>query len=124
MRTFRNSEELRRGAIEQLEKARSRLQKVEMEADQFRVNGYAQIEREKLNLINSTYTTLEQLENYKNETIRFEQQRAINEVRQQVFQQALQGALGTLNSCLNNELHLRTISANIDMFGTMKEITN
>ncbi|KAI7979958.1 hypothetical protein LOK49_Contig214G00059 [Camellia lanceoleosa] len=113
LNTIRNSEELRRGAIEQLEKARSRLRKVEMEADQFRVNGYSEIEREKLNLINSTYKTLEQLENYKNETIRFEQQRAVNQVRQRVFQQALQGALGTLNSCLNNELHLRTISANI-----------
>nr|YP_010983818.1 ATP synthase CF0 subunit I [Hydrangea formosana]WOK77122.1 ATP synthase CF0 subunit I [Hydrangea formosana] len=123
LNTIRNSEELRGGAIEQLEKARARLQKVEMEADQFRVNGYSEIEREKLNLINSTYKTLEQLENYKNETIHFEQQRAINQVRQRVFQQALQGALGTLNSCLNNELHLRTISANIGMFGTMKEIT-
>nr|YP_010628918.1 ATP synthase CF0 B subunit [Begonia foliosa]WBN95901.1 ATP synthase CF0 B subunit [Begonia foliosa] len=126
LKTIRNSEELREGAIEQLEKARYRLRKVEMEADQFRVNGYSEIEREKLNLINSTYQTLEQLENYKNETIRFEQQRAINRVRQQVFQQALQGALGTLNSCLNNELHLRTITTNIGMFGTMKEkqITN
>nr|YP_010983730.1 ATP synthase CF0 subunit I [Hydrangea arguta]WOK76858.1 ATP synthase CF0 subunit I [Hydrangea arguta] len=124
LNTIRNSEELRVGAIEQLEKARARLQKVEMEADQFRVNGYSEIEREKLNLINSTYKTLEQLENYKNETIHFEQQRAINQVRQRVFQQALQGALGTLNSCLNNELHLRTISANIGMFGTMKEITD
>nr|YP_010539128.1 CF0 subunit I [Telfairia occidentalis]UYF13076.1 CF0 subunit I [Telfairia occidentalis] len=124
LKTIQNSEELRGGAIEQLEKARSRLRKVEMEADQFRVNGYSEIEREKLNLINSTYKSLEQLENYKNETIRFEQQRAINQVRQQVFQQALQGALGTLNSCLDNELHLRTISANIGMFGTMKEITN
>nr|YP_010983642.1 ATP synthase CF0 subunit I [Hydrangea alternifolia]YP_010984346.1 ATP synthase CF0 subunit I [Hydrangea quercifolia]YP_010984610.1 ATP synthase CF0 subunit I [Hydrangea viburnoides]WOK76946.1 ATP synthase CF0 subunit I [Hydrangea obtusifolia]WOK77034.1 ATP synthase CF0 subunit I [Hydrangea barbara]WOK78002.1 ATP synthase CF0 subunit I [Hydrangea petiolaris]WOK78970.1 ATP synthase CF0 subunit I [Hydrangea hydrangeoides]WOK76770.1 ATP synthase CF0 subunit I [Hydrangea alternifolia] len=124
LNTIRNSEELRGGAIEQLEKARARLQKVEMEADQFRVNGYSEIEREKLNLINSTYKTLEQLENYKNETIHFEQQRAINQVRQRVFQQALQGALGTLNSCLNNELHLRTISANIGMFGTMKEITD
>nr|UXD05721.1 ATP synthase CF0 subunit I [Camellia sinensis var. assamica]UXD06062.1 ATP synthase CF0 subunit I [Camellia sinensis var. assamica] len=124
LNTIRNSEELRRGAIEQLEKARSRLRKVEMEADQFRVNGYSEIEREKLNLINSTYKTLEQLENYKNETIRFEQQRAVNQVRQRVFQQALQGALGTLNSCLNNELHLRTISANIGMFGAMKEITD
>nr|YP_009766662.1 ATP synthase CF0 B subunit [Petalostylis labicheoides]QIS97197.1 ATP synthase CF0 B subunit [Petalostylis labicheoides] len=122
LRTIRNSEELREGAIEQLEKARVRLRKVEMEADRFRVNGYSEIEREKFNLINSIYTTLEQLENYKNETIHFEQQRAINEVRQRVFQQALQGALGTLNSCLNNELHLRTISANIGMFGTMKEI--
>nr|QPZ49664.1 ATP synthase subunit b [Solanum septemlobum] len=124
LNTIRNSEELRGGAIEQLEKARSRLRKVETEAEQFRVNGYSEIEREKLNLINSTYKTLEQLENYKNETIQFEQQRAINQVRQRVFQQALRGALGTLNSCLNNELHLRTISANIGMLGTIKEITD
>nr|YP_010552656.1 CF0 subunit I [Phyllagathis tuberosa]YP_010552657.1 CF0 subunit I [Phyllagathis tuberosa]UTM96037.1 CF0 subunit I [Phyllagathis tuberosa]UTM96038.1 CF0 subunit I [Phyllagathis tuberosa] len=122
--TIRNSEELRGGAIEQLEKARARLQKVEMEAEQFRVNGYSGIEQERLNLINSTYKTLEQLENYKNETVLFEQQRAINEVRQRVFQQALQGALGALNSCLNNELHLRTISTNIGLFGAMKEITD
>nr|YP_010691668.1 ATP synthase CF0 subunit I [Vallesia antillana]WBU94854.1 ATP synthase CF0 subunit I [Vallesia antillana] len=124
LNTIRNSEELRGGAIEQLEKARARLRKVEMEADQFRVNGYSEIEQKKLNLINSTSKTLEQLENYKNETIQFEQQRAINQVRQRVFQQALRGALGTLNSCLNNELHLRTISANIDMLGSMKEITD
>nr|YP_009765576.1 ATP synthase CF0 B subunit [Copaifera officinalis]QIS95853.1 ATP synthase CF0 B subunit [Copaifera officinalis] len=122
LKTIRNSEELRERAIEQLEKARARLRKVEMEADRFRVNGYSEIEREKWNLINSISMTLEQLENYKNETIHFEEQRAINQVRQRVFQQALQGALGTLNSCLNNELHLRTISANIGMFGAMKEI--
>nr|YP_010578720.1 ATP synthase CF0 subunit I [Ipomoea alba]UZP47035.1 ATP synthase CF0 subunit I [Ipomoea alba] len=124
LNTIRNSEELRGGAVEQLEKARARLRKIETEAEQFRVNGYSEIEREKLNLIQSTYKTLEQLENYKNETIRFEQQRALNQVRQRVFQQALQRALGTLNSCLNNELHLRTISTNIGMLGTMKEITD
>nr|QWY89199.1 ATP synthase CF0 subunit I [Testulea gabonensis] len=124
LNTIRNSEELRGGAVEQLEKARARLQKVEIEADQFRANGYSEIEREKFNLINSTYKALEQLENYKNETIRFEEQRAINQVRQRVFQQVLQEALGTLNTCLTNELHLRTISANIGMFGSMKEITD
>nr|YP_010565734.1 CF0 subunit I [Croton yunnanensis]UZC29381.1 CF0 subunit I [Croton yunnanensis] len=122
--TIRNSEELREGAIERLEKARARLQKVEIEADQFRMNGYSEIEREKSNLINSTSKTLEQLENYKNETIHFEQQRTINQVRQRVFQQALQGALGTMNSCLTNELHLRTINANLGMFGVIKEITD
>nr|YP_009751101.1 ATP synthase CF0 subunit I [Pyrularia edulis]QIJ98557.1 ATP synthase CF0 subunit I [Pyrularia edulis]QKV09653.1 ATP synthase CF0 subunit I [Pyrularia edulis] len=124
LNTIRNSEELRGEAVEQLEKARAQLHKVKMEADRFRVNGYSEIEREKSNLINSTYKTLDQLENYKNETIHFEQQRAINQVQQRVLQQALQGALGTLNSCLNNELHLRTISANIGMFGVMKEITD
>nr|YP_010832851.1 ATP synthase CF0 B subunit [Astragalus cognatus]WFG52820.1 ATP synthase CF0 B subunit [Astragalus cognatus]WFG52896.1 ATP synthase CF0 B subunit [Astragalus cognatus] len=124
LRTIRNSEELREGAIEQLEKARARLRKVETEADRFRVNGYSEIEREKLNLINSINTTLEQLENYKNETIQFEQQKAIQQVQQRVLQQALQGALGTLNTSLNNELHLRTISANIGMFGAMKDKKN
>nr|YP_009716120.1 ATP synthase CF0 subunit I [Atriplex centralasiatica]QGL09245.1 ATP synthase CF0 subunit I [Atriplex centralasiatica] len=124
LNTIRNSEELRGKAIEQLEKARARLKKVEIDADQFRVNGYSEIEREKMNLINSTYKTLEQFENYKNETIQFEQQKAINQVRQRVFQQALQGALGTLNSCLNNDLHLRTINANIGMFGAMNQITD
>ncbi|KAJ0935376.1 ATP synthase subunit b [Helianthus annuus] len=77
-----------------------------------------------MNLIDSTYKTLEQLENYKNETINFEQQKASNQVRQRVFQQALQGALGTFNSCLNTELHLRTISANIGILAAMKQITD
>nr|YP_009864142.1 ATP synthase CF0 B chain subunit I [Petermannia cirrosa]QKE32137.1 ATP synthase CF0 B chain subunit I [Petermannia cirrosa] len=122
--TIRNSEELRKGVIEQLEKARARLQKVEIEADEYRMNGYSEIEREKENLINATCDSLERLENYKNETLHFEQQRAINQVRQRVFQQALQRALGTLNSCLNSELHFRTISANIGTLGAMQEITD
>nr|YP_010724339.1 CF0 subunit I [Nivenia stokoei]WDW31466.1 CF0 subunit I [Nivenia stokoei] len=122
--TIRNSEELRKGAIEQLERARARLQKVEMEADEYRRNGYSEIEREKVNLMNATSYSLERLENYKNETLHFEQQRAINQVRQRVFQQALQGALGTLSSCLTNELHFRTISANIGILGAMEEITD
>nr|UVF33662.1 CF0 subunit I [Aloe vera] len=122
--TIRNSEELRRGAIEPLERARARLQKVEIEADEYRMNGYSEIEREKVNLINATSYSLEQLENYKNETLHFEQQRTINQVRQEVFQQALQGALRTLSSCLTSELHFRTISANIGILGAMEEITD
>nr|YP_009450925.1 ATP synthase CF0 subunit I [Gastridium ventricosum]ARQ27239.1 ATP synthase CF0 subunit I [Gastridium ventricosum] len=118
--TIRNSEELRRGTIEQLEKARIRLQKVEGEADEYRMNGYSEIEREKENLINATSISLEQLEKSKNETLYFEKQRAMNQVRQRVFQQAVQGALGTLNSCLNTELHFRTIRANIGILGSME----
>nr|UYA95538.1 ATP synthase CF0 subunit I [Sapindus delavayi] len=124
LNTIRNSEELQGGAIERLEKARARLRKVEREAEQFRANGYSEIEREKLNLIKSTYKTLEEFENYKNETIRFDHQRAVQQVRQQVFQQVLKGARGTLNSSLNKELHLRTINDNIDTFEVMEEITD
>nr|QVO52860.1 ATP synthase CF0 subunit I [Ischaemum rugosum] len=118
--TIRNSEELRRGTLEQLEKARIRLQKVELEADEYRMNGYSEIEREKENLINATSISLEQLEKSKNETLYFEKQRAMNQVRQRVFQQAVQGALGTLNSCLNTELHFRTIRDNIGILGAIE----
>nr|QVO52115.1 ATP synthase CF0 subunit I [Elionurus tripsacoides]QVO54105.1 ATP synthase CF0 subunit I [Elionurus muticus] len=118
--TIRNSEELRRGTLEQLEKARIRLQKVELEADEYRMNGYSEIEREKENLINATSISLEQLEKSKNETLYFEKQRAMNQVRQRVFQQAVQGALGTLSSCLNTELHFRTIRANIGILGAIE----
>nr|YP_010252379.1 ATP synthase CF0 subunit I [Aeluropus sinensis]QTX95336.1 ATP synthase CF0 subunit I [Aeluropus sinensis]WRI20161.1 ATP synthase CF0 subunit I [Aeluropus littoralis] len=118
--TIRNSEELRRGTLEQLEKARLRLQKVELEADEYRMNGYSEIEREKANLINATSMSLEQLEKSKNETLYFEKQRAMNQVRQRVFRQAVQGALGTLNSCLNTELHFRTIRANIGILGAIE----
>uniref|UniRef100_A0ACD5XR34 Uncharacterized protein n=1 Tax=Avena sativa TaxID=4498 RepID=A0ACD5XR34_AVESA len=108
------------GTIEKLAKAWVRLQKVELEADEYRMNGYSEIEREKENLINATSISLEQLEKSKNETLYFEKQRAMNQVPQRVFQQAVQGALGTLNSCLNTELHFRTIRANIGILWSME----
>nr|YP_009403398.1 ATP synthase CF0 subunit I [Downingia cuspidata]ASA34591.1 ATP synthase CF0 subunit I [Downingia cuspidata] len=122
--TMKNSDALREGAMAELEKAQVRLRKGELDADQYRVHEYSALERDKLNLIRSIYTTLEQQENNNKETLRFEQQRAINQVQQWVLQQALQGALGTLTGCLTNELHLRTISVNIGILGAMQNETN
>ncbi|KAF7053698.1 hypothetical protein CFC21_061553 [Triticum aestivum] len=84
------------------------------------MNGYFEIEQEKANLINATSISLEQLEKSKNETLYFGKQRAMNQVRQRVFQQAVQGALGTLNSCLNTELHLCMICANIGILRSLE----
>jgi len=118
--SLRNSEELRRGAIEQLEKARVRLQKVELEANEYRMNGYSGIERDKQNLIKNAYEKLERFKKNKNEIFYLEQEKAINQVRQRIFQQALQRALGTLNNRLNIELHFRTIRVNIGILRAMK----
>nr|YP_010293747.1 ATP synthase CF0 subunit I [Juncus grisebachii]ULQ66884.1 ATP synthase CF0 subunit I [Juncus grisebachii] len=118
--TLRNSEELRRGAIDQLEKARVRLQKVELKADEYRMNGYSDIEQDKQKLIKETYEKLEQSKKNKNEIFYFEQERAINQVRQRFFQQALQRALIILNNRLNIELHFRTIRVNIGILAAME----
>ncbi|KAG0447193.1 hypothetical protein HPP92_028426 [Vanilla planifolia] len=67
--TIRNSEEFRRGAIEQLERARARLHKVEIEADEYRINGYSDIEQQKVNLINVACNSLERFKNEKKEPL-------------------------------------------------------
>jgi F-type H+-transporting ATPase subunit b len=90
-----------------------------MIADEIQVNGNSQIEREKEDLLNTASENLEQLEDPKNETIYSEQQRAFDQIRQQVSRQALRRAIGTLNSRLNTELHLRTIDHNIGLLRTM-----
>jgi hypothetical protein len=90
-----------------------------MIAGEIWVNGDSQIEREKEDLINVAYENLEQLEDPKNETVYSKQQRAIDQIRQQVSRQALRRAIGTLNSRLNTELHLHTINHNIGLLRTM-----
>nr|YP_010192248.1 ATP synthase CF0 B subunit [Athrotaxis cupressoides]QZN07910.1 ATP synthase CF0 B subunit [Athrotaxis cupressoides] len=122
--TIENSEELCKVAANQLEQARVRLREVEMRAREIRVNGYSQIEQEKEDLINIACINLKQLEISKNETIHFEQERVIEQVRQQIYCQAVQRALGTLNSRLNSKLHLRTIEHNIHLLLAMKNITD
>nr|YP_009379821.1 ATP synthase CF0 B chain [Taxodium distichum]YP_009714169.1 ATP synthase CF0 B subunit [Taxodium mucronatum]QGJ04586.1 ATP synthase CF0 B subunit [Taxodium distichum var. imbricarium]QQV68922.1 ATP synthase CF0 B subunit [Taxodium sp. 'Zhongshanshan']QGJ04503.1 ATP synthase CF0 B subunit [Taxodium mucronatum]QGJ04669.1 ATP synthase CF0 B subunit [Taxodium distichum]QQV69005.1 ATP synthase CF0 B subunit [Taxodium sp. 'Zhongshanshan'] len=122
--TIQNSDELCKGAANQLEQARVRLREVEMRAREIRVNGYSQIEQEKEDLIDIACINLKQLENSKNETIHLEQERVIEQVQKQLSYQAVQRALRTLNSRLNSELHLRTIEHNIDLLLAMKNITD
>ncbi|XP_059066894.1 ATP synthase subunit b, chloroplastic [Cryptomeria japonica] len=122
--TIQSSEELCKGAGNQLEQARARLREVERRVREIRVNGYSQIQQEKNDLINVASINLKQLENLKNETIHLEQERVIELVQKQISYQAVQRALGTLNSRLNSELHLRTIEHNIDLLLAMKNITD
>lgn len=113
MNSLRNAEELRKAAIEQLKKARVRFQEVEQEVNEYRMNEYSDLEREKENLFKKGYEKLKRFEQNKKESLFFEQERAINQIRQRILQQVLQRALGTLRSSLNSELHSRAIRANI-----------
>nr|YP_009775022.1 ATPase subunit I [Eleocharis cellulosa]QJA15078.1 ATPase subunit I [Eleocharis cellulosa] len=120
LNSLRNSEELRKGAIDQLEKARVRFQKVEQEANEYRMNEYSDLERKKQNIIKIGYEKLERFEKNKKENLCFEQERVINQIRQRILQQVLKRALGILRSSLNSELHYRTIRANIAILGVIE----
>lgn len=116
LNTIRNAEERYQEATEKLNQARARLQQAKTKAEEIRVNGLAQMEREKQELIRAAEEDSKRLEDSKNATIRFEEQRVIEQVRQQVSRLALERAFETLNNRLNADLHARMIDYHIGQF--------
>nr|WIA67540.1 ATP synthase CF0 subunit I [Apopellia endiviifolia]WIA67628.1 ATP synthase CF0 subunit I [Apopellia endiviifolia]WIA67804.1 ATP synthase CF0 subunit I [Apopellia endiviifolia] len=120
LNTIRDADERYKEATDKLKQAIIRLQQAKIKADDIRINGLSQMEREKQDLIDAADGDSKRLEDSKNATIRFEKQRAIEQVRQQVSCLALERALETLKNRLNSELHLRMIDHNIGLLKAME----
>nr|QWW92343.1 ATP synthase CF0 subunit I [Ptychanthus striatus] len=120
LNTIRDAEERYKDAAYKLNQAKNRLQQAKTKADDIRISGLSQMDREKKELIDSADGDSKRLEDSKNATIRFEKQRAIEQVRQQVSRLALERALETLKNRLNNELQLRMIDHNIGLLRAME----
>jgi vacuolar-type H+-ATPase subunit H len=82
--TLCDAEERYKEAIEKLEQARIHLQQAKVKADEIQENGLSQMEREKQELIHVANEDSKRLEDFQNVTIRFEEQRTIEQVWQQV----------------------------------------
>ena len=124
LNTINDAEKRYDEATDKLNQARTRLERAKIKADEIRVNGLSQIEREKKELVNAADEDSKRLEDSKNATIRFEEQRAIEQVRQQVSRLALERALEASNKRLNNELHSRVIDYHIGLLRAMESTTN
>nr|YP_009425797.1 ATP synthase CF0 subunit I [Deparia lancea]ASU94496.1 ATP synthase CF0 subunit I [Deparia lancea] len=124
LNTIRDAEERRKEATNKLQKARIRLQQAKVKADEIRINGLTQMDREQRDLVDAADEDLKGLEDSRNYAIRFEKQRAIEQVRQQVSRLASERALESLNSRLDNQLHLRMIDYHIGLFRSMKNKSN
>nr|YP_009943722.1 ATP synthase CF0 subunit I [Douinia plicata]QOD95555.1 ATP synthase CF0 subunit I [Douinia plicata] len=120
LNTIRDAEERYKEATDKLKQATTRLQQAKIKADNIRINGLSQMDKEKKDLIDAADEDSKRLEDSKNATIRFEKQRAIEQVRQQVSRLALERALETLKNSLNSELHLRMIDHNIGLLRAME----
>nr|YP_009547281.1 ATP synthase CF0 B subunit [Adiantum tricholepis]AYW14937.1 ATP synthase CF0 B subunit [Adiantum tricholepis] len=117
--TIRDAEERHTEATDKLRRARIRLQQAEMKADEIRIIGLTQMDRERRDLVDAADNALKELEDSKNYAIRFEKQRAIQQVRQQVSRLASERAFESLNSRLTNELQLRMIDYHIGLLRAM-----
>lgn len=122
--TIRDAEERFQEATNQLQEARERLNQAKIKAEEIRANGISQIERGKTELIQAAHEDAKRLEESKNATLRLEEQRAIEKVRQQVSRLAMDRALETLNNRLNvnSDLHERIIDYNIGLLKSMNNI--
>nr|YP_009667964.1 ATP synthase CF0 subunit I [Jubula hutchinsiae]QCW58740.1 ATP synthase CF0 subunit I [Jubula hutchinsiae] len=120
LNTIRDAEERYKEATYKLNQAKNRLQQAKTKADNIRISGLSQMDREKKELIDAADGDSKRLEDSKNATIRFEKQRAIEQVRQQVSRLALERALETLKNRLNSSLHLRMIDHNIGLLRAME----
>lgn len=118
--TIRDAEERYQEAIEKLNQARTQLEQAKAKAEEIRVNGILQIEREKQELIKVADEDSKRLEEAKNLTIRFAEQKAIVQVRQQFSRLTVKRALEIINSRLNLDLHARMIDYHIGLFKAMK----
>nr|YP_010045914.1 ATP synthase CF0 subunit I [Platycerium bifurcatum]QPG85960.1 ATP synthase CF0 subunit I [Platycerium bifurcatum] len=119
LNTIRDAEERHKEASSKLQKARIRLQQAKVKADEIRINGLTQMDREQRDLVDAADEDLKGLEDSKNYAIRFEKQRAIEQVRRQVSRLASERALETLTTRLDNQLHLRMIDYHIGLFRAM-----
>nr|YP_009426324.1 ATP synthase CF0 subunit I [Diplazium dilatatum]YP_009426500.1 ATP synthase CF0 subunit I [Diplazium striatum]ASU95023.1 ATP synthase CF0 subunit I [Diplazium dilatatum]ASU95199.1 ATP synthase CF0 subunit I [Diplazium striatum]QKV46786.1 ATP synthase CF0 subunit I [Diplazium maximum] len=124
LNTIRDAEERHKEATKKLQKARIRLQQAKVKADEIRINGLTQMDREQRDLVDAADEDLKGLEDSKNYAIRFEKQRAIEQVRQQVSRLASERALESLSSRLDNQLHLRMIDYHIGLFRSMRDKSN
>ena len=82
------------------------------------------MQREKQQLIQAADEDSKRLEDSKNATIRFEEQKAIEQVREQVSRLALQRALETLNTRLSVDLHARMIDYHIGLLKSIESVTD
>jgi F-type H+-transporting ATPase subunit b len=118
--TIRDAEERYQEAIEKLNQARTQLEQAKAKAEEIRVNGVLQMERDKQELIKAADEDSKRLEEAKNLTIRFAEQKAIVQIRQQVSRLTVKRALEIINSRLNLDLHARMIDYHIGLFKAMK----
>nr|ATL58725.1 ATP synthase CF0 subunit I [Salvinia cucullata] len=124
LNTIQDAEERYKEATEKLKRARTRLQQAKVKADEIRINGLTQLDREQRDLVEAADEDLKRLEDSKNYTIRFEKQRAIEQVRQQVSRLASERALESLNSRSDNKMHLRMIDYQIGLLKSMEDVAD
>lgn len=107
-------------AQEKLQKIKTQLELAKKKASEIREQGIITAEQEKKQCVSQTQQDVLRLEEIKQETIQFQQQKVISQVSQQVVSLALSKVREKLSTKLNSNFHSSVNNFNIVLFTNYK----
>ena len=120
LKNLQEADQRAKEAKEKLEQAQKQLELAKTKAAEIREQGVVTAEQEKRQCIRQTQKDTLRLEEVKQETIKFQQQKAISQVSQQVVALALTKVREKLNNQLNSSFHSSVNNFNIVLFTKYK----
>ncbi len=120
LNNFREADQRANEAQEKLNQAKLQLELAQKKAIQIREQGITTAEQEKKQTLRQTKEDIARLDQIKQETIQFQQQKAINEVSRQVVSLALNQVKEKLKTRVDSLFHASVNNFNIVLFTNYK----
>jgi len=120
LNNFREADQRANEAQEKLNQAKLQLELAQKKAIQIREQGITTAEQEKKQTLRQTKEDIARLHQIKQETIQFQQQKAINEVSRQVVSLALTQVKEKLKARVDSSFHASVNNFNIVLFTNYK----
>lgn len=120
LNNFREADQRASEAQERLNKARIQLEQAQTKAKQIQEQALITIEQEKKQFVRQTQEDIKRLAILQQETLKFEQQKAQNELAQKLVKLALHQVREKLNQRLNSSIHSAVNNFQIVLFTNYK----
>jgi F-type H+-transporting ATPase subunit b len=120
LNNFREADQRATEAQEKLNQAKAQFELAQKKAIQIREQGVTTAEQEKKQTLRQTKEDISRLDQIKQETIQFQQQKAINEVSKQVVSLALTQVKKKLQTRVDSSFHVSVNNFSIVLFTNYK----
>lgn len=120
---FREADQRASEAQERLNQARLQLEKAKTKADEITQQAIFTVDQEKKQILQQTQEDIKRLSILQQETLKFEQQKAQNELAQKLVRLALHQVREKLNQRLNASIHTAVNHFQIVLFTNYKPIS-
>jgi F-type H+-transporting ATPase subunit b len=117
--TLKSADERFVEAQQKLEEAKQKVQIAQKKAIEIREQGNKTAIQAAKTLFERTEDEIRRLEESKQATLRFEEEKAMSQVRQQVVNLSIERAFSQLSTKIDNSIHRRLIDNNINLLGKL-----